>query len=476
MKGLTKAFRRLQNVTISNYNSHKKAVLAAYYWLKAAANLQKFRSVSGAFKFLSSEAKERNHKIFLKQLKRAKLLQRLEINFFVGFVLCRQLNHIRQICLVFAADYEENIKIWLPFRKSFEFAHKLEALEFHGPVFQASGFCTAFEAIPNPQNITSLALNTNPQHDPVCQQLSTTLSSFKSLTKLSLKLHQGIQNLKVILEAVQDCPLVNLDLHIQISKEEMDTVGSFLGKLSQLRTLRLVIETSLKENDEKYLIPLLGKIKNLVFLKSIEMKIIPKLVRGRILNGVVLSLGESLLEVKELERLKFDFVMGNYKDEVGCLMKSLQKRGKKMKALSLDLQQQKLSEENERELLKFLKGAEGMEELELCFLMIEEEEFGEMFKEEIIGMKRLKELRLEGINVLYWRDSYVDMIEKVIEKKGLEVYNGKWTDVSEYTEREGKIEMKEVMKRNRFLKEVLVPRSVKDEFKDFEMLSDNRWK
>jgi len=481
MKGLTKAFRRLENVAISNYNSHKKAVLSAYYWLKAAPYLQKFRSVSGYKKdWMSLAATERNHRIFLKQLKRAKLLQRVEINFFSGFLVLsvfRKLKYIKQICLICTPEYDENFKIWLQLHKSFSLAHKLEALEFFGMgIIQVAGLCTVLMAIPNPQNVTSLALNTNPREYQACQQLSKALSSFKSLTKLALRLHQGVKKLGMILEAVKDCPLRDLDLYIRIPKEDMNFLGSFLGKLSQLRTLGLVIETSLAENDEKHLIPWLEKIKNLVFLKSIEMKIIPRFVMNWILNGVISSLGEGLVELKDLERLKFEFPMGNYKDELGCLMKSLQNSGGKMKTLSLDLVQQQLGGESKEELVKYLKGAERLEELELKSLMIEDKGFGEILKEEIVGMKRLKELRLDRILVLEGRDIYLEMLEKVIERKGFEVYSGEWSEMKGNVERKRKIEMREAIKKNRWLKEVKVPMSVKNEFENFETLYLNKWK
>jgi len=326
--------------------------------------------------------------------------------------------------------------------------------------------------------MTCLALNTNPQQYKDCSQLKAALLPFKSLSKLSLKLHQGIKKLGMVLEPLKDFPLESLDLDLHISKEEMSELVELFGRLERLKVLRLVLHTSLTEGDSKYVISVLGKIKGLELLESIEIEIIPRFVLvSQVLDGVIICLADSIGPLKELKNLSFVFPMANYKKELRDLMRALQGKGKGIRQLKLDLLQQELEEEGKDELLRFMREARRLEELDLKGLVIGEKSFCEGFKEGLRRGRRLKVVRLNTVIVKVEREMYLEMIEEVCKKGGVEEYCGEYSMVEDKGKGRKKIEMKGVMERNRWLRKVMVPMSIKEEFKDFELLGEdgNKW-
>jgi len=230
----------------------------------------------------------------------------------------------------------------------------------------------------------------------------------------------------------------------------VENLKSFLGELSQLKhlkTLRLTFGLS----DYKL------KIKNLPILPSL------------------IHLIHHLAELRELALVNLEADLSSV-NAFENLFQALEQRASTLEKLELDLAGNRLQRKDSEGLMKTLLKCHRLEALNLNRFAISDENFFEDFTKTIYKCGKLRSLGLQGVEVIlqeYYPQNMLDMIEKLLMKRGIEsfsfMHNWAENSFSLYDSCQ-KLVLSKVFERNPEIKSVMIPINM------YRLEFLNRWK
>ena len=127
-------------------------------------------------------------------------------------------------------------------------------------------------------------------------------------------------------------------------------------------------------------------------------------------------------------------------------------------------------------LVQITKEAKGLEELGLRGLKIDNVKFIDRLVQVILEAEKLRELDLKGGIIGIKRGFLLEIMEKILGKKGLERYEGNEMMFKDKGKVGKVIDLVEVFKKNRSLKRVEVDKGMKKYLKNLESFIREKWK
>lgn len=423
-----KSFRDLQSVQIPCYYTDKGHASTSLKWLRTAKRLKDFKSSiqPSAPRTVLSALNQSIHQKFYKGLQNSKL-ETIELSPFYEIIsvpLFKQLHKLKKITLDTNTNHSPLHLNGIPtYNRAFSFLMQLKVLEISIPM-RASVVIGLLNSIVHPENVTCLEFNLNEpnwEDRGLRGQLQKAFSTFSCLEKFSLHNENPIIMLEV-LESLQEKPIEELGLTFRVKKEELYALGAFIGRLTGLRVLKLAVTSSLQHAESDLLITLLRSFSQLSYLQSLDLRMDMKRSRtdAKIMKGVLSAFAKTISCLGSLQELSFKFNRGDYSCEFQDLLGGLSKIAGGMKRLELDFAETKLEAKELVGMMETLGSAKPMEVLTLRGLVIADQKVLEALANLLLGLKKLRSLDLNEIIMEMENEMFLEMLQKICVKKGLE--------------------------------------------------------
>jgi hypothetical protein len=370
----------------------------------------------------------------------------------------------------------------LDHKKTFPFVKHLKALEIIDAP-KISSITNILTSIQNPERVTCLGFNVWPRNlidYKSFSQLKWALKPFKFLKKFSFIVENSPTNINM-LEVLQDLPLEELSLSLVIKEGGyLAPLGSLIGGFQSLKMLKLTFKTLNKSNEDPTdLVDFLRNIKNLTRLQVLCIHIQRNTTEEINKTGVdksILALSDSLLALRDLSELDFECNEASYRGNVKFLLKALLERAPVMKKFALRLNREELTAEDLMSIAQLIKEMKGLEELGLRRLKILDAKFLQRFWQMILETTRLKILDLSGGLIGVNKAFFLEILESILGKKGIEKFVGNEMLFMEKGKVRKVIDLGEVVKKNESLKRVEVGGGLKKYLRNQESFIVEKWK
>lgn len=334
--------------------------------------------------------------------------------------------------------------------------------------FRVSYLKPLLASLPHPERLMSLSLTLqswNTDDENKIHNLEEIFQNCHSLKTFKLSTPTEITTFRH-LNFLKGSSLKHLELAFQIRDETLImNLGYLLGSLQDLESLKLGVTGRLSCNVMESYFSFFGQLSELSQLCSLNLAITTYAWPQVKIAGLLDELGKCIDKLPELKDLAFRHIQADYGNEFGTLIKPLRNKAKQLRKLRLDFEHQTLKPNDSKALLRLIEEAKDIQILKLSNLVLKNKDFLDGLNKGLSMSRNLKTLELEQMSGVISTESFEDLAENILKKRGVEKFYArmKWTPGKMKKEKKFTTQnIREILERNPYLKSVRIPNTYED--------------
>ena len=309
-------------------------------------------------------------------------------------------------------------------------------------------------------HLQSLNLSLNETETPLVFTAFAGMRTLNNLTqlKLDLKPHK-IHNFETVLASFTECPLNSLELRTIVESEGyLIPIAHFIKKFPNLENLDLEIKCHKPFNSFENAKEILKETDNLLLLKRLAISIASRPGKNQLFPEISPLFTKIFAKAIPLNCFKIQLKPMKVSNQSFLqLIQGLDPLGPNLRDLEIDIGEYRPDKSEFETVLGFVKKLQNIYYLKLGSLSVPLRQFFSEFAEIINDMPNIRILALGEIKGTVTKPACIDIIERIIKKRGLEEFDCYASDAfrKSLEKKEKKcpfIELSEVYKVNPFLR------------------------